>query len=77
MQEELIINCPHCNELVIIEQMNCRIFRHGVYKNNNEQINPHLNKQSCDELFLTNKIYGCGKPFFINNLLKAEKCEYI
>jgi hypothetical protein len=34
----LIVKCPHCNESVIIEQINCAIFRHGVYKINNDQI---------------------------------------
>ena len=35
-----------------------------------EQINPHELKELCD-LYIKNKIYGCGKPFEIDNELKA------
>lgn len=74
------VTCPHCNGNVIIEQINCAIFRHGVFKNNGEQINPHLSKNECDRLVESNLIYGCGKPFrvlFKNNILEAEICDYI
>ena len=27
-KEEPILICPHCNEFIIIEQINCGIFRH-------------------------------------------------
>ena len=32
----IIINCPHCNEEVLIfsYEINCGIFRHGVFKEN-------------------------------------------
>ena len=38
---EFEIKCPHCEEYIIIEQINCAIFRHGIYKLNFTQINPH------------------------------------
>jgi hypothetical protein len=72
--------CPHCQLYVIIEQINCGIFRHGVLKSNNEQINPHLDKQSCDDLVEKNLIYGCGKPFRIvkqGDTFIIEICDYI
>lgn len=75
-----IVNCPHCKDIIIIEQVNCAIFRHGVLKLNNEQIPPHLNKLECDKLFNCQLIYGCGKPFKViekNNLYIAIKCDYI
>jgi hypothetical protein len=25
-----VLLCPHCNEYIIIEKINCAIFRHGV-----------------------------------------------
>ena len=25
----LIVKCPHCEEFVLIEKLNCCIFRHG------------------------------------------------
>ena len=46
----MIITCPHCNDYIEIIELNCCIFRHGVYKSNNEQINPHLDKEQCDNL---------------------------
>jgi hypothetical protein len=77
----LVINCPHCNDLILIEELNCKIFRHGVIKSTNQQINPHASKAECDNMILNNLIYGCGKPFKINIIdninFKAEICDYI
>jgi hypothetical protein len=56
------------------------VFRHGIYKKNGEQINPHLSKNECDRLNTNNLIYGCGKPFTIvkkENKTIAEICDYI
>jgi len=78
---ENIIQCPHCKEFIIIQELNCKIFRHGTYKSNGEQIPPHSPKEVCDELFISGQIYGCGKPFIIIVLdsgeWKVEICEYI
>lgn len=76
----IIVNCPNCNNAVLIEQLNCKIFRHGILKSNNTQINPHASKEKCDYYINNNLIYGCGKPFIIienNNKFKTEICEYI
>lgn len=76
----IIVTCPHCNNYVLIEQLNCKIFRHGVLKSNNTQINPHANKEECDYYIKNDLIYGCGKPFIIienNNEFKTEICEFI
>lgn len=72
--------CVHCGEYVIIEQINCAIFRHGVLKSNLVQINPHLPKLECDKLKEQDLIYGCGKPFkivFENNKWICIECNYI
>lgn len=79
---EYILKCPHCHLYVLIHHndLNCRIFRHGVLKNNNEQIPPHLHKEECDRLYTENLIYGCGKPFRVNgegNHISIEICDYI
>ena len=77
---DLIIQCPHCNELVLIEELNCKIFRHGVMKTTNQQINPHAPRSECDYYILNDLIYGCGKPFKINqtdNNYQTEICDYI
>lgn len=62
-----IINCPYCNASIIIEKLNCRIFRHGYYTKNNKQIGPHLLEKTVDVLIKNKKIYPlCGKQFKIN-----------
>lgn len=71
-----IVQCPNCNQYIIIEQLNCCIFRCGVFKSNYEQINPHLGKKECDQLARERLIYGCGYPFKIVDS-KAVKCDYI
>lgn len=75
-----IIECPHCKQYVIIEQINCAIFRHGIYKNNLQQINPHMPKIECEELKNNDLIYGCSKPFRLdkkNDIWIALECDYI
>jgi phage terminase large subunit GpA-like protein len=74
------VQCPHCDEYIYIEKLNCSIFRHGVMKKNNKQIDPHSSKEICDKLFKDGKIYGCGKPFKIenvNNVYITVICDYI
>jgi len=72
----LIVKCPHCDDYVEIMQLNCAIFRHGVYKKNNQQMHPHSPKYICDDAIQNNLIYGCGKPFQIINEV-AVVCEYV
>jgi len=69
-----VLHCPHCGISIEVVEVNCSIFRCGVYKHNFEQIPPHLPKEECD--LLIDKIYGCAKPFkYVNQRL--EKCDYI
>ena len=78
--ENFIIKCPHCKKFILIEQINCAIFRHGVYKTNNEQVNPHLNELDCDNLIKNKMVYGCCLPFKIikeNDKYIAVICEYL
>jgi hypothetical protein len=56
---------------MIIEELNCTIFRHG-YDKNMEQIPPHATQKECELL----TVYGCGKPFKIVKGV-AVKCDYI
>jgi len=79
---EPILQCPHCCDYVIIEKLNCAIFRHGIIKKNNQQIDPHSPKELCDYFSKNNLIYGCGKPFkvifnCVNNIWCTEICDYI
>ena len=82
--ENILVKCPHCSNLIIINKkdFNCKIFRHGVYKIDNKQIDPHLNKDECDRLFKEGLIYGCGKPYRLlideeENKYATEICDYI
>jgi len=70
------MECPHCNISIIIESVNCGIFRCGVYKYNGEQIPPHLSEEDSKKLINENKIWGCGKPFTVINGILV-KCAWI
>jgi len=78
---ELIVECPHCKSSIIIEKLNCHIFRHGIMKDVGKQIDPHASKEICDELITKNLIFGCGKPFKVvkkeDDTYTTEICEYI
>ena len=77
---ETYIECPNCEGMIEILQINCGIFRHGVIKENMEQINPHAPEEYCNKIYSEKLIYGCGKPFqliLLNDEYKAIKCEYV
>jgi G:T-mismatch repair DNA endonuclease (very short patch repair protein) len=75
----IVVQCPHCNCEVIIEKLNCKIFRHGIFKKNGKQMNPHCPKSQCDKYVEKDLIYGCGKPFQVvkHDVYKAVACDYI
>lgn len=77
---EPIVKCPHCNEFIIIEKLNCGIFRHGIIKSTLKQMESHLPKDKCDQLKERNMIFGCGKPFqilMVNGEMVVQICDYI
>ena len=76
----IIIICPHCFDPIIIDELNCCIFRHGTLIESGKQIDPHSSIELCNYYINEKKIYGCGKPFRIvveNNEYKVEICDYI
>ena len=73
----LIITCPNCNICIEIIQLNCKIFRCGIYKDTFAQMPPHLPKYECYQLYIKGLIYGCGQPFLIDESNTAIKCGYI
>jgi hypothetical protein len=81
LTNDIVVICPHCKEPIIIEKLNCCIFRHGTFITNGKQINPHLPKKYCEILINKKLIYGCGKPFKIikneNNEFEGIICDYI
>ncbi len=83
--DPLVFNCPHCSDQLVIDRqdINCAIFRHGVFKATYEQMNPHETKENCDALVAQELIYGCGKPFKLEQLpddphnYNIIVCDYI
>lgn len=78
----LLFNCPHCKDLVQvnINDINCHIFRHAIYKNSGKQINPHSCKEKCESLVKQKLVFGCAKPFRIDKIGKhyiISICDYI
>ena len=71
-----ILSCPHCDIMIEVIEINCAIFRCGIYKENGQQVEPHLSKYLCDALKENDKIWGCGKPFQLVNG-QLVKCEYL
>ena len=79
---ELVFSCPHCEQPILIyeNEINCMIFRHAVFKETMEQVDPHASKEMLDLLVMENKVYGCGKPF---RLIRNEgsflivECGYV
>ncbi len=79
MTDSIVLECPHCGDNIVVykKELNCRIFRHGVVKATMGQINPHAKEEECVYLARNGLIYGCGKPFRVNEEMRAEVCGYI
>tara|TARA_B110000483_G_scaffold239091_1_gene316948 strand:- start:3400 stop:3666 length:267 start_codon:yes stop_codon:yes gene_type:complete len=77
-QEMYYFKCPNCRGLcqVHVSDIKCGIFRHAVYKSNNEFINPHTSEEDCKRLKNENLVYGCAMPFKFDGK-NVEICGYI
>lgn len=62
-----VYECPHCGGTILVTSMNCRIFRHAVYKNSGKQVGPHTKNKFIKKLINDDKIIGCGGQFRIVN----------
>lgn len=75
-----ILHChcpyPDCTIAIEVIEINCAIFRCGVHKLTGQQIDPHLPKEECDKLKKEDKIWGCSRPFKLENN-KLICCDYI
>ena len=77
----IFFECVKCGIGIIIpiNELNCKIFRCGVYKDTNIPINPHTLKETCKQLVDQKLILGCGCAF---ELLKTTdsfdvvECDY-
>ena len=75
MEKEIIKSCPVCFQFVVIEQINCGIFRCGVFKDTFECIPPHSSKEQIELWKKAGRIWGCGSPMeLVNNELVV--CDY-
>jgi len=77
-----IFECPYCDILiqVLVSDTACCIFRHAVFKNNGEPINPHSTKEQCDSFVNNGIVIGCARPFQLfknDNYIYVEECDYI
>ena len=82
MSDFYVFTCPHCQGSVIVQhnELNCRIFRHGIYKHNGEQMHPHTPREECDRLAQQGLIIGCGQPFRVDGdgaAAVAVVCDYV
>jgi hypothetical protein len=86
VDQTFTFRCPHCDILIQVleSETACCIFRHGVYKSTNQQINPHMPKVECDRLVEQDEVIGCAKPFMImrgDNVgmgaVYVKVCDYI
>ena len=72
-----LIKCPNCNLPILIESINCGIYRCGVFRSNGQPVYPHAPRIEC-EFYVNNQlIYGCANPFKYNGKDPPEICEYI
>lgn len=78
METPFLVKCPNpkCDLVIIVEELNCCIFRCGIFKETYQQIPPHLTKIDCLDLVERGLIYGCATPFRVVSH-KAEICDYI
>ena len=78
IDRNLFIICPNCEGSIVVStnEINCSIFRHGIFKSNSLQIPPHSSEINCTKWINNSMIYGCGKPFKIVGEY-VERCAYI
>ena len=71
----MFVECPWCGGIIEIEQINCKIFRHGYFIKTNTQINPHLTQAQTDKILPD--IWGCGGQFYYDgkNLIKYDESK--
>jgi hypothetical protein len=81
-KESLIMfTCPYeeCQGTITVapNQINCGVFRHGVYKATGRPVGAHLSQDKCLELVRQGKVYGCVQPFRIRKIPKPSLCKLI
>jgi hypothetical protein len=79
MEDFVLTSCPKCGTTIQIfkRDINCRIFRCGIFKASNQPIAPHAAKAQIDAWLAQGRLHGCGQPFRLNAKNSAEVCDYI
>lgn len=82
---DYIFTCLHCQQPFVVKHndFNCRILRHGVFKDTLQPIPPHATKEECDAFVKSGTIYGCAGPLQIVDAATTTHgfdvviCDYI
>jgi len=45
------------------DDIHCRMFRHAAYKSDDDPIDQHASKLTCDALKTSDEVYGGAKPY--------------
>lgn len=72
----MFTHCPKCFSALELVEINCGIFRCGIFKKTFECIPPHSTKGEILEWLSQDMIYGCGSPFQLVDG-KLVECDYI
>lgn len=72
------VACPHCGVGIVVDALNCGIFRCGVWRATGAQLDPHLPEEECRAA--VGLIWGCGRPFQItveSGVFRVAACGYV
>ena len=77
-EKTIRFECPRCKVQIEVKEndINCKIFRCGVFKSNFLPIYPHLSLIECEKLIEQDKIYGCGASLELVDKNIVVKCDY-
>jgi len=75
------VRCPHedCGLWfeVRTDEVNCTIFRHGIFKATGHMLDPHSSQQTCEDAMARDELYGCGKPVRFNPGKWRTPCDVV
>jgi hypothetical protein len=63
-----VFPCPWCEEHFVVAEndIRCGIFRHAVFKHNQDPIPPHSSQENVIDWQRQQKLWGCGQPIAWN-----------
>jgi hypothetical protein len=59
----MFVRCPYCHIDIEILEVNCGIFRCGIFKDTGEQLPSHLSEEGCE--LAKPFVWGCTRPFML------------